>query len=145
MATGLMSDEKYREHLKGCDHPERPERFDAVMGALGRAGLIEKTARVSSRDATEDELALCHTPEYLRIAKRDVLWGQPYLSTGDTDITPNSWDVAVRAAGGVLNAVDAVCRGAVKNAFCVVRPPRWSMMMRRRGCLAATSPISLCV
>jgi len=118
-----MSDEKYREHLKGCDHPERPERFDAVMGALGRAGLIEKTARVPSRDATEGELVLCHTPEYLRIAKRDVLWGQPYLSTGDTDITPNSWDVAVRAAGGVLNAVDAVCRGSVKNAFCVVRPP----------------------
>jgi acetoin utilization deacetylase AcuC-like enzyme len=123
VATGLMSDEKYREHLVGCDHPERPERFDAVMGALSRAGLIEKTTRVPSRDANEDELVLCHTPEYLRIVKRDVLSGHPYLSTGDTDITLNSWDVAVRAAGGVLNAVDAVCRGAVKNAFCVVRPP----------------------
>jgi len=123
VATGLMSDEKYREHLKGCDHPERPERFDAVMGALSRAGLVEKTTRVPSRDASEDELLLCHTPEYLRIVKRDVLSGHPYLSTGDTDITLNSWDVAVRAAGGVLNAVDAVCRGAVKNAFCAVRPP----------------------
>src|SRR5215813_3740267 len=48
VATGLMSDEKYREHLVGCDHPERPERFAAVMAALGRVGLIEKTTRVPS-------------------------------------------------------------------------------------------------
>jgi acetoin utilization deacetylase AcuC-like enzyme len=118
-----MADEKYREHLMGIEHPERPERFDAVMGALARAGLVEKTVRVPSRDAIEDELALCHTPEYLRIARRDVLSGAPYLSTGDTDITPDSWDVALRAVGGVLNAVDAVCNGTVQNAFCAVRPP----------------------
>jgi acetoin utilization deacetylase AcuC-like enzyme len=52
-----------------------------------------------------------------------VASGRPYLSTGDTDITPNSWDVAVRASGGVLNAVDAVLTGAARNAFCAVRPP----------------------
>jgi acetoin utilization deacetylase AcuC-like enzyme len=45
------------------------------------------------------------------------------LSTGDTDITPNSWEVAVRAAGGALSAVDAVLTGRVRNAFCAVRPP----------------------
>ena len=123
MTTALMADEKYREHLMGRKHPERPERFDAVMSALSRAGLLEKMLRVPSRDATEDDLVLCHTPEYLRIAKRDVESGQPYLSTGDTDITPNSWDVATRAVGGVLNAVDAVCGGQADNAFCAVRPP----------------------
>jgi acetoin utilization deacetylase AcuC-like enzyme len=31
--------------------------------------------------------------------------------------------VAARAAGGVLNAVDAVLAGSARNAFCVVRPP----------------------
>jgi glycosyltransferase involved in cell wall biosynthesis len=62
---------------------------------------------VDRHAATEQELFLCHTPEYLRTAKHDVLAGRPYLSTGDTDIRPNSWDVAPQAAGGVLNAVDA--------------------------------------
>jgi acetoin utilization deacetylase AcuC-like enzyme len=124
MKTALMADPLYREHLNGrLDHPERPERFDAVMSGLERAGLMERLARVSSRDATEDDLLLCHTPQYLEIARRDVASGRPFLSTGDTDITPNSWDVAARAAGGVLNAVDAVLTGAAKNAFCVVRPP----------------------
>ena len=121
--TGLMADERFRDHLAGHEHPERPERYDAVMDALAQAGLTEKLIRLPSRDITPQELALCHTPEYLAQAHRDVREGRPYLSTGDTDITPNSWDVAVLAAGGVLNAVDAVCRNEVNNAFCAVRPP----------------------
>ena len=124
MSTALVSDPFYREHLRGVrGHPERPERFDAVMDGLRNAGLVERMSPLESRAATGDDLALCHTAEYLRIAKSDVIAGQHHLSTGDTDITPNSWDVALKAAGGVLNAVDAVMTGRVRNAFCVVRPP----------------------
>jgi acetoin utilization deacetylase AcuC-like enzyme len=45
------------------------------------------------------------------------------LSTGDTDICPESATAARWAAGSVLSAVDAVFAREVKNAFCVVRPP----------------------
>jgi acetoin utilization deacetylase AcuC-like enzyme len=123
MTTALMADEIFREHLQGREHPERPERFDAVMKALSCAGLVEKMVRVEPREASEEELVLCHTREYLGIARRDVEAGREYLSTGDTDITPNSWRVAAHAVGGVLNAVDAVCGGRARNAFCAVRPP----------------------
>lgn len=122
-ATALLADPIFREHLRGREHPERPERFDAVMAALDAAGLTERLMRVQARPVTEEELLLCHTSAYLEIARRDVASGQPYLSTGDTDITPNSWDVAAQAAGGVLNAVDAVIEGRARNAFCAVRPP----------------------
>ena len=121
--TALLADPIYREHLVGHNHPERPERFDAVLGALTGAGLVSRTLPVASRAATEEELLLCHTREYLRAAKQDVESGRPFLSTGDTDITPNSWDVASRAVGGVLNAVDSVMTGQARNAFCAVRPP----------------------
>jgi acetoin utilization deacetylase AcuC-like enzyme len=123
MTTAFMADPIFREHLAGRRHPECPERYDAVLDSLERAGLIAKMLHVDARDATQDELMLCHTPEYLRVARSDVASGRPYLSTGDTDITPNSWDVAVRAAGGVLNAIDAVLTGAARNVFCAVRPP----------------------
>ena len=109
--------------MAGRPHPECPERLDAVLRGLGEAGLLNRLARVDARAATEEELLLCHTREYLSTAKRDVESGRPYLSTGDTDITPNSWEVAARAAGGVLNAVDAVVSGKARNAFCAVRPP----------------------
>jgi acetoin utilization deacetylase AcuC-like enzyme len=118
-----LADPIYREHLAGRDHPERPERFDAVVGGLVRAGLLDQLMRVRCRAATEEELLLCHTPEYLRTAKRDVEQGRHFLSTGDTDITPDSWNTASQAVGGVLNAVDAVATGKAHNAFCVVRPP----------------------
>jgi acetoin utilization deacetylase AcuC-like enzyme len=123
MSTVLVADPILREHLAGRAHPEKPERYDAVMEGLARAGLPARMRRAEARTATGDELLLCHTAEYLKTARRDVESGRPYLSTGDTDITPNSWDVAVRAAGGVLNAVDAVLTGAARNAFCAVRPP----------------------
>jgi len=121
--TALLADPIYREHLKGRDHPERPERFDAVLQGFERAGILPRVLRLESRAATEEELLLCHTREYLKIARHDVQAGYPSLTTGDTDITPNSWDIACRAAGGVLNAVDAVMTGAARNAFCAVRPP----------------------
>jgi acetoin utilization deacetylase AcuC-like enzyme len=66
---------------------------------------------------------LCHTKEYLRTARRDVEAGRDFLSTGDTDITRNSWDIAAMAVGGALNAVDAVMSGKAANVFCAVRPP----------------------
>ena len=123
MTTVLMADPIFREHLAGRAHPERPERYDAVIEGLARAGLLQRMRRAEARTATDDELLLCHTAEYLKTARRDVESGRPYLSTGDTDITPNSWEVAARAAGGVLNAVDAVLTGTARNAFCAVRPP----------------------
>jgi len=128
--TALLADPIYREHLQGRPgHPERPERFDAVLEGL--APLIPKLDRLPSRPATEEELLLCHTAHYLEQARTDVESGQHCLATGDTDITPNSWEVAIRAVGGVLNAVDAVCTGRTANAFCAVRPPGHHATPRR--------------
>jgi acetoin utilization deacetylase AcuC-like enzyme len=121
--TALLADPIFRDHLAGRDTPECPERFDCIVDALRGNGIVERLLPVPPRAATEDELALCHTREYLAIARRDVASGRLCLSTGDTDIGPNSWAVAARAAGGVLNAVDLVAAGEARNAFCVVRPP----------------------
>jgi len=121
--TALLADPIYRKHLEGREHPERPERFDAVMRGLESAGLVDGLLRIPSRPATEEELLLCHTQQYLETVRQDFAAGVPYLSTGDTDITPNSLYVASHAVGGVLNAVDSVMTGAARNAFCAVRPP----------------------
>jgi acetoin utilization deacetylase AcuC-like enzyme len=123
MNTALLIDPIYREHLLGRDHLERSERFDAVVKGLEEAGLLDRLGRVEPRAATEEELLLCHTPEYLRKAKHDVLEGFGFLSTGDTDISSSSLDVAQQAVGGVLNAVDAVFAGTAQNVFCAIRPP----------------------
>jgi acetoin utilization deacetylase AcuC-like enzyme len=45
------------------------------------------------------------------------------LSTGDTNLSAESYDVALRAVGGLLNAVDALVEGRLTRAFAAVRPP----------------------
>jgi acetoin utilization deacetylase AcuC-like enzyme len=121
--TGLLLDDVYRGHDTGAGHPECPARYDAITGALTKSGLAETTERITQRPATPDEIQLCHTREYFEVAKRDVASGAVELSTGDTSVCGKSFDIALRAAGGVMNAVDAVMTGKLKNAFCAVRPP----------------------
>ncbi len=41
----------------------------------------------------------------------------------DTVASPDSWDAALRAAGGVVEAVEQVSNATLDNAFCLVRPP----------------------
>jgi acetoin utilization deacetylase AcuC-like enzyme len=119
--SALLADPIYKLHDPGPGHPEQPARYEVVAQVLS---TISKTMlRVPARTATEDEIALCHGRPYIAIAQRDIRSGARELSTGDTDIGPKSWDVALEAAGGVLNAVDAVVTGKARNAFCAVRPP----------------------
>jgi len=124
--TGLVFDDIYRQHLVGdAGHPERPERLTAVLGGLQNAGLLNALTRIPARAATDDELALAHDRTYIELVKRELanVQGVKELSTGDTDVTRESLAAARAAAGGVMNAADAVVSGRVKNAFCAVRPP----------------------
>ncbi len=119
MNTAFLADPIAKEHDPGPGHPEQPARWDAAIRGLGEHALTH----VAPRSAVEGELTLCHTPAYIATARRDVLSRTRSLSTGDTDICPRSFDVALRAVGTCLNAVDLVLEGKADNAFCIVRPP----------------------
>ncbi len=121
--TALLLDRVYTQHQPGPGHPERPDRIAAVSYALENSGLLGRMSRIEPRRATEEELTFCHSPHYLDIVRRDFAHGAHELSTGDTAIGPGSMEVALEAAGGVLNAVDAVLSRTAGNAFCAVRPP----------------------
>ncbi|MGA1529494.1 MAG: histone deacetylase [Kiritimatiellia bacterium] len=121
--TGLVADPVCKQHLVGEDHPECPERYDAIYLALCRSGLIDHLQKIPCRSALDEEILLAHTPAYLELVKREIAEGRDWLSTGDTPVSRGSLDAALYAVGGVLNAVEAVVTGKVKNAFCLVRPP----------------------
>ena len=121
--TAIIYDPIYKEHKPGAGHPESPERLDAVLGGIARVVPEERLLRLKPRAATEDEIMLCHTREYIELVRRDVASEVKCLSTGDTDLSEKSFDAAIMAVGGVLTAVDAVMDGTVRNAFCCVRPP----------------------
>jgi len=57
------------------------------------------------------------------MARHAIETGRAILPTGDTNVCVKSYDIALLAAGGCLAAVDAVCGGSARAAFCAVRPP----------------------
>ena len=121
--TALLIDPVFKQHDTGPGHPERPERYDALTRAFEKAGLTKSLLHVATRPATDDEVALVHTRTYVETVKRDIASGARELSTGDTTISPRSLEVALDAAGGVMNAIDQVFTKTATNAFCAVRPP----------------------
>lgn len=122
MATGIVLSPRYRDHLTGDGHPERPERVAVIEERLAADGLLPRLVRLAPRPADDVALERVHPAAYLSTVREDVS-ARDTLSTGDTAVCPDSWTVARLAAGGLIGAVDAVCAGRVANAFAVVRPP----------------------
>ncbi len=122
-STAIISSSDYQKHQTGAGHPESPARSQRVSEALLRMDVDKKLVWKEPRRATIAELERVHLPSYVTTAREDVARGAPYLSTGDTNISSDSFDVAVLAAGGVIRAVEEVVGGKAKNAFCIVRPP----------------------
>ncbi len=121
--TGLLLDGVYARHDTGPGHPESMRRYEVITKKLGEAGLVEKTASIPVREATDEEILRCHTERYLETVVREIEGGAEMLSTGDTVVMPATLEVARKAAGGILNAVDLVMEGKLEHAFCAVRPP----------------------
>jgi acetoin utilization deacetylase AcuC-like enzyme len=119
MQTAFLADPISKLHDPGSGHPEQVARFDAAVRGVGENRLTSSR----ERSLTSDQLVLCHTRDYIHTVSADVEGGAASLSTGDTDICPNSLRVALRAGGLCLNAVDLVMTGEARNAFCIVRPP----------------------
>ncbi len=115
--TGIAFDATLKQHDPGPGHPEQPARLVAAMSRL------PALTRLTTRAATDDDLALAHTWNYIQLVEREVGQHRSQLSTGDTDIGPQSAVCARIAAGCAVSAVDAVFAGQVRNAFCAVRPP----------------------
>ena len=78
---------------------------------------------IQAVEASLETVQLVHTPEYVELVKRECESGITRLSTGDTNISPASYAVALAGVGGVAAAVDQVMQREAKNAFCAVRPP----------------------
>lgn len=119
MSTLLLTHEACIEHDPGAFHPERPDRLRAVL-----AGLQDiKVERVLAPRAEDKHLLLAHPASHVEAVMGTIPpQGRQHLD-GDTAVSPGSGEAALRAAGAVVAAVDAVMTGKAKNAFCAVRPP----------------------
>jgi acetoin utilization deacetylase AcuC-like enzyme len=109
-------------HDPGPGHPESPARLAAVLRALD--GLDpDKWVLREAPCASPEQLALAHDRAHVaRVLGAVPREGHAYLDH-ETVVCPASGEAALRAAGAVIAAVDAVLADEAANAFCAVRPP----------------------
>jgi acetoin utilization deacetylase AcuC-like enzyme len=118
----LVYDALYGDHLRDLGHPESPDRVEVVAARLRERGLAGDLAH--PRDADDREIERVHTQGYVELVKREIgdLSGPRYLSTGDVVVDARTLEVARRAAGGAIYAMES----AVQNdapVFALVCPP----------------------
>ncbi len=109
-------------HLVPEGHPERPARMEAISSALsGKAfqTLVRKTAPL----ATPAQLMRIHPEHFVEEVMAAMPQSGFHAFDPDTPASPGTREAALRAAGAVVAAVDAVMTGEATNAFCAVRPP----------------------
>ncbi|MGC2412360.1 MAG: histone deacetylase family protein [Stellaceae bacterium] len=122
MTTLLYTHPACLEHDPGSYHPESPARLRAVLEALDGPGF----ARLERREAPEaalDDIARVHPRGFIERMLAAVPREGHAGIDADTILSPQSGHAALRAAGAVVAAVDAVVAGEADNAFCAVRPP----------------------
>lgn len=106
----------------GPGHPESPARLVAALDALA-APEFAAVERREAPPATREMLLRAHDAPWLDdMMARFPDRGRVQID-GDTALSPGSREAALRAAGAVTAAVDAVLAGDLTRAFCCIRPP----------------------
>ena len=122
MTTVLYSHSACFDHEPGRMHPESPARLKAVLSALDSPDFAALDRREAPR-AERGQIARVHPEGYVD-AVLEAIPDEGYTALdADTTVSPGSGEAALRAAGAVCAAVDAVVGGEADNAFCAVRPP----------------------
>jgi acetoin utilization deacetylase AcuC-like enzyme len=116
----LFYPENHQKHALP-NHPERPERVEAIRNALEHAGLWNKDALTSPVDIPEEVLYKIHDSQHIEYLQASSKFGGHIDS--DTYIVNESWQLALNAAGGSLAIGEAVWNRQARRGFALSRPP----------------------
>jgi acetoin utilization deacetylase AcuC-like enzyme len=121
VATGYVYEPLFLEHdLPG--HPENRRRLETILRVLEEHHMRERLQFVPAEPVGRERLERVHTPSYIDLVRRVSDQGGGHLDM-DTYVRRASYQAALMAAGGVIQATRAVLDQEVDNAFALVRPP----------------------
>jgi acetoin utilization deacetylase AcuC-like enzyme len=120
MILTIFTSDRFADHLNPPGHPERLERAEVMQVVASefrqRGGDVREP-----RAATEAELARVHDREYISLVSETA--GRATALDADTFTSPDSYEVALLAAGAAAASVDHVLDAPGRRALAMVRPP----------------------
>ncbi|KAL1247155.1 hypothetical protein QQF64_022531 [Cirrhinus molitorella] len=134
MASGsalIFDEEMSRYKLLWTDPAceiEVPERLTMSYEALKTHDVAQRCKQVPVRLATEQEILLAHSEEYLEAVKQTPKMSMEELMAfskqyNDVYFHQNIYHCAKLALGATLQLVDSVMKREVRNGMALVRPP----------------------
>ncbi len=138
----LIFSEDYLKYDFGPQHPLRPVRLELTYELLKAYGVFDdpKAAIEPPRMATEEELQLVHSKEYVflvnKFSKPDSKVRSAYeigLGPGDNPIFPGMFEASSLVAGGSLVAADLVMQNEHTHAFNIAGGLHHAMPDRASG------------
>jgi acetoin utilization deacetylase AcuC-like enzyme len=124
--TAFVSHEETPRHDTGWNHPDHQGRIPAIARAVYKdmLTLFEPLLELSATPATDEDLLLVHTPEYVaRVREAAARAGSQVAELDGVRLSGASDEAARASVGGALTAIEAVLAGGVRNAFVLARPP----------------------
>ena len=112
----MLGDELANYHF-GEEHPFGPKRYWAFKEEFERRELNKKILLSKPQQASEKQLALFHTQEYINKVKTLSKKGEGYLDCGDTPALKGIYESACTVVGTTLKAIDLVMNNACNFAF----------------------------
>jgi acetoin utilization deacetylase AcuC-like enzyme len=120
--TGIVKDRRYLDHGSEYMQPESPARLESIYAMLEQPDMEGNFIEIEPRYADRREIALVHDPDHIDLVAGTAGKAHAYLDP-DTETTPESFETARLAIGGLFNAIDEVITGRMDNAFALIRPP----------------------
>jgi acetoin utilization deacetylase AcuC-like enzyme len=120
--TGLVYHPNYLLHDAGPGHPESGERIKRTIERLKKIGLFDKLATIKPQPCSEEDVLRAHNKELFELIRDTSNSGGGDVAE-DTYCGAGSFDAALLAAGGCIEAGKAVMENKVDNAYALIRPP----------------------
>ncbi|KAJ9451019.1 Histone deacetylase HDA1 [Diplonema papillatum] len=124
--TGVVYDSRTCGHRAlSDDHVEAPLRGRFITAQLEDTGVMKMCRRVAAREATDEELLLVHTEEYIKLVKSTRMGTKLGDAVKDNDVySCLNTDLAARlSCGGLVALTKKIATGELKNGFSISRPP----------------------
>jgi acetoin utilization deacetylase AcuC-like enzyme len=121
--TGFLYDERYLLHDTGPGHPESPERLKAIYQGIIDADLLSKLTIIHASRTDLKWIETVHAKNYIERFEAACRSGDSMLDYPDNQMCAETFETALLAVGGILDAAGRVMTGKLDNVFCAVRPP----------------------
>lgn len=116
--TAFLYHKDYLGYNFGPGHPLKPLRYKDTFELLQKLGIFDEMVKHYKPDhASEEDLMLVHSQEYVQRVKRMCKEGTGYLDYGDTPAREGIYEASCAKVGGSILGANLIMSSNVSHAF----------------------------